>query len=462
MQLRYTPEELFQAVHMVTEQHLDIRTITMGINLKDCIDPDLNALKSKIYEKITRKAAKLVQEAQALEEKYGVPIVNKRISVTPAALIMEAALSKDLDSERDIAVALDVGKTLDAAAEAVGVDFIAGFSALVQKGESYSDSVLIDSLPTVLSQTQRLCASVNVASTRAGINMSTISRLGVLIKDIAERTPDALGCAKFVCFANAVEDNPFVAGAFHGVGEGDSAINIGVSGPGVVKKALEDYPNADLTEIAEVIKRTSFRITRVGELVGREIAKRLDVSFGILDLSLAPTPAVGDSVAAILEVMGLAKAGAPGSTAALAMLVDAVKKGGMMASSCTGGLSGAFIPVSEDHAMVEAVRVGALSLEKLEAMTAVCSVGLDMVAVPGDTPPSTLSAIIADECAIGMINNKTTGVRIIPVPGKKAGDYVSWGGLLGGSYILAVSEFSADAFIARGGRIPAPTVAIKN
>ena len=462
MQLRYTPEELFQAVHMVTEQHFDIRTITMGINLKDCIDPDLKALQRKIYDKISRKAAKLVQEAQALEEKYGVPIVNKRISVTPAALIMEAALSSNQDSERDIAVALEVGKTLDAAAEAVGVDFIAGFSALVQKGESYSDSILIDSLPTVLSQTQRLCASVNVASTRAGINMSTIARLGVLIKDIAERTPDAIGCAKFVCFANAVEDNPFVAGAFHGVGEGDSAINIGVSGPGVVKEALKDHPNADLTEIAEVIKKTSFRITRVGELVGREIAKRLGVSFGILDLSLAPTPAVGDSVAAILEVMGLAKAGAPGSTAALAMLVDAVKKGGMMASSCTGGLSGAFIPVSEDHAMVEAVRVGALSLEKLEAMTAVCSVGLDMVAVPGDTPPSTLSAIIADECAIGMINNKTTGVRIIPVPGKQAGEYVSWGGLLGGSYILAVNDFSSDAFIARGGRIPAPTVAIKN
>ncbi len=462
MQLRYTPEELFQAVHMVTEQHFDIRTITMGINLKDCIDPDLKALQEKIYEKITRKAAKLVHEAQTLEEKYGVPIVNKRISVTPAALIIEAALSKNQNSERDIAVALEVGKTLDAAAEAVGVDFIAGFSALVQKGESYSDSVLINSLPTVLSQTQRLCASVNVASTRAGINMTTIARLGVLIKDIAERTPDALGCAKFVCFANAVEDNPFVAGAFHGVGEGDSAINIGVSGPGVVKEALTDHPNADLTEIAEVIKKTSFRITRVGELVGREIAKRLGVSFGILDLSLAPTPAVGDSVAAILEVMGLAKAGAPGSTAALAMLVDAVKKGGMMASSCTGGLSGAFIPVSEDHAMVEAVRVGALSLEKLEALTAVCSVGLDMVAVPGDTPPSTLSAIIADECAIGTINNKTTGVRIIPVPGKQAGEYVSWGGLLGGSYILAVNEFSADRFIARGGRIPAPTIAIKN
>ncbi len=462
MQLRYTPEELFQAVHMVTEQHFDIRTITMGINLKDCIDTSLEQLQQKIYEKITRQAAHLVKEANALEEKYGVPIVNKRISVTPVALILEAALSRNQDKDADMALAVEVGKTLDAAAEAVGVDFIAGFSALVQKGETYSDTVLIDSLPAVIAQTKRLCGSVNVASTKTGINMNTIARLGILIKDLAERTEHAIGCAKFVCFANAVEDNPFVAGAFHGVGEADAAINIGVSGPGVVKNALENHPNADLTEIAEIIKQTSFRITRVGELVGREIAKRLNVEFGILDLSLAPTPAVGDSVAAILEVMGLAKAGAPGSTAALAMLVDAVKKGGMMASSCTGGLSGAFIPVSEDQGMVEAVKVGALCLEKLEAMTSVCSVGLDMIAIPGDTPPTTISAIIADECAIGMINNKTTGVRLIPVPGKQAGDYVSWGGLLGGSYILPVNEFSADRFIARGGRIPAPTVGIRN
>ncbi len=447
---------------MVTEQHFDIRTVTMGINLKDCIDADVKRLQEKMYAKITTKAARLVEEAKALEEKYGVPIVNKRISVTPMALIIEAALSANHDKERDIELAVEVGKTLDAAAAAVGVDFIAGFSALVQKGETYGDTVLIDAIPATLSQTQRLCSCVNVASTRSGINMTAIARIGVMIKELAAKTPDAIGCAKFVCFANAVEDNPFVAGAFHGVGEGDCAINVGVSGPGVVKQALENHPEADLTEMAELIKKTTFRITRVGELIGREISRRLGVEFGILDLSLAPTPEIGDSVAEILEVMGLAKAGAPGSTAALAMLVDAVKKGGMMASSCTGGLSGAFIPVSEDQGMVEAIRVGALSIEKLEAMTAVCSVGLDMVAVPGETPSTTLAAIIADECAIGMINNKTTGVRIIPVPGKKAGDYISWGGLLGGSYIMPVSEFSADRFIGRGGRIPAPVVGVRN
>ena len=462
MELRYTPEELYQTVHMVTEQHFDIRTVTMGINLKDCIDADRRRLQEKIYAKITAKAAHLVEEARALEDKYGVPIVNKRIAVTPVALLIEAALSAQREKERDIELAVEVGKTLDAAAAAVGVDFIAGFSALVQKGETYGDMVLIDAIPAALAQTQRLCGCVNAASTRAGINMTAIARLGVMIKELAAKTPDAIGCAKFVCFANAVEDNPFVAGAFHGVGEADTAINVGVSGPGVVKQALENHPNADLTEMAELIKKTTFRITRVGELIGREISRRIGVEFGILDLSLAPTPEIGDSVAEILEVMGLAKAGAPGSTAALAMLVDAVKKGGMMASSCTGGLSGAFIPVSEDHGMVEALRVGALSLEKLEAMTAVCSVGLDMIAIPGETPPSTISAIIADECAIGVINTKTTGVRIIPVPGKKAGDYVSWGGLLGGSYIMPVNEFSAERFIARGGRIPAPVVGIRN
>ena len=462
MQLRYSLEELTQAIHMVTEQNFDIRTVTMGINLKDCIDTNLDKLLKKIYDKIVQKAARLVEEADALEAKYGVPIVNKRIAVTPIALIMEAVVSGDQDKERNIASAVEIGKALDAAAKTVGVDFIAGFSALVHKGETYSDTVLIDSFPTALSQTERLCGSVNTASTRTGINMDTISRLGVIIKEIAKLTEQAIGCAKFVCFANAVEDNPFVAGAFHGVGEPDTTVNIGVSGPGVVKHALEKYPQADLTEVSEVIKKTTFRITRVGELIGREIAKRLGVSFGIVDLSLAPTPEIGDSVAEILEVMGLAKAGAPGSTVALAMLVDAVKKGGMMASSCTGGLSGAFIPVSEDQGMVEAVKVGALSLEKLEAMTAVCSVGLDMVAIPGDTPPSTISAIIADECAIGVINNKTTGVRIIPVPQKQAGDYVSWGGLLGGTYIMPVNRFSADRFIARGGRIPSPVTGIRN
>lgn len=462
MQLRYTLEELTQAVHMVAEQNFDIRTVTLGINLKDCVTPDFPAFQRNVKQKILQKAGRLVDEVGILEDKYGVPIVNKRISVTPAALLLEPVLAGSQDTEQHIAYAVEFAKTLDAAAEAVGVDFIAGFSALVHKGETYADTMLMNALPQVFAHTQRLCGSVNVASTRTGINMDSISRLGGIIKEIARTTELAIGCAKFVCFANAVEDNPFVAGAFHGVGEADAAINIGVSGPGVVKHALEQCPHADLTEVAEVIKRTTFRITRVGELIGREIARRLKVAFGIVDLSLAPTPAVGDSVAEILETMGLAKAGAPGSTVALAMLVDAVKKGGMMASSCTGGLSGAFIPVSEDQSMVEAVKAGALSLEKLEAMTAVCSVGLDMIAIPGNTPASTIAAIIADECAIGVINTKTTGVRIIPVPGKQAGEYVSWGGLLGGSYILSVNQFSADRFITRGGRIPAPVVAIRN
>lgn len=462
MQLLYTLEELMQAVHMVAEQNFDIRTVTMGINLKDCIAPDLDIVRQKIYRKITQKAGRLVEEANMLEAKYGIPIVNKRIAVTPMALIIEAALSDSGEKAQHLNVALELGKTLDEAAKAVGIDFIAGFSALVHKGATYGDTILIDSLPLVLSHTDRLCGCVNVASTRTGINMDSVARLGGVIKEIANATPEAIGCAKFVCFANAVEDNPFVAGAFHGIGEADTTINVGISGPGVVKHALEQHPQADLTEVAELIKRTAFRITRVGELIGRELTKRLQVSFGIVDLSLAPTPEMGDSVAEILEIMGLAKVGAPGSTAALAMLVDAVKKGGMMASSCTGGLSGAFIPVSEDGGMVDAVKVGALSLEKLEAMTAVCSVGLDMIAIPGDTPASTIAAIIADECAIGVINNKTTGVRIIPVPHKRAGDYVSWGGLLGGSYILPVNPFSADRFIARGGRIPAPVVGIRN
>lgn len=462
MQLPYTLEELTQAVHMVAEQHFDIRTVTLGINLKDCISDDFEALRRNVAEKITRTAGRLVEEAEELEEKYGVPIVNKRISVTPAALLLEPALRGSRDPEAHAARAVELAQTLDTAAQAVGVDFIAGFSALVHKGETYADTVLINALPQVFAATQRLCGSVNAASTRSGINMDSIARLGTIIKAIAEHTERAVGCAKFVCFANAVEDNPFVAGAFHGIGEPDAAINIGISGPGVVKHALDQCPHADLREVAEVIKRTTFRITRVGELVGREVARRLNVTFGIVDLSLAPTPAVGDSVAEILETMGLAKAGAPGSTVALAMLVDAVKKGGMMASSCTGGLSGAFIPVSEDHGMVEAVKAGALSLEKLEAMTAVCSVGLDMVAVPGNTPASTIAAILADECAIGVINTKTTGVRIIPVPGKQAGEYVSWGGLLGSSYILPVNPFSSERFLARGGRIPAPVVGIRN
>ncbi len=445
--------EILQTLRMIDSEMLDVRTITMGISLLDCVSDDEMALCQKVYDKIARKAENLVAVGEAIEREFGVPIVNKRISVTPAALISGA-----IDSP------LPVAKALDRAAKAVGVNFIGGYSALVQKGMTRADRALIESLPEALSTTDVLCSSVNVGTTRAGIDMDAVRLCGEAIVKIADATRDrdGLGCAKFVVFANAVEDNPFMAGAFHGPGEGDCAINVGVSGPGAVKRALESVKNQPFDAVAETIKRAAFRITRVGQLVAQEASRRLDVPFGIVDLSLAPTPAMGDSVAHILEEMGIEVCGAHGSTAALALLNDAVKKGGVMASSHVGGLSGAFIPLSEDIGMIHAAEVGALTLNKLEAMTCVCSVGLDMIAVPGDTPASTLSAIIADEAAIGVINNKTTAVRLIPAPGKKVGDTVEFGGLLGRAPVIPVNPFSAEAFIQRGGRIPAPLGSLRN
>ena len=450
-----TLDDILETNRMIKQQNLDVRTITMGISLRDCADPDLSAFCDKIYEKITRQAEHLVQVGEDIEAEYGVPIINKRISVTPIAIAAEACKTNSY---------VAVAEALDRAAKTVGVNFIGGFSALVHKGFTKGDLVLVDSIPEALAVTERVCSSVNLASTSTGINMDCVARMGTIIKQTALLTKDrdAIGCAKLVVFANAVEDNPFMAGAFHGVGEAEACINVGVSGPGVVLRAIEQVRGADFGVLAETIKKTAFKITRVGQLVAQEASRRLNVPFGIVDLSLAPTPAIGDSVAAILEEMGLESTGAPGTTAALALLNDAVKKGGLMASSHVGGLSGAFIPVSEDAGMIAAVERGALTLEKLEAMTCVCSVGLDMIAVPGDTSAATISAIIADEAAIGMINNKTTAVRIIPVPGKTVGDSVVFGGLLGHAPIMAVNRFQPDAFIARGGRIPAPIRSLTN
>ena len=454
-------EETRAILRMIETEHLDIRTVTLGISLRGCITDDLSRTAERVHAHITRTGAKLADVAREVQGAFGVPIVNKRISVTPMALIGEPSGARSY---------VPLAQSLDRAAAELGIDYIAGFSALVEKGMTPGDAVLIDSIPEALAVTDRVCASINVATTRAGINMDAIYTMGHVIKQLAENTAErgGIGCAKLVCFANMPEDNPFVAGANHGVGEGGSVINVGVSGPGVVLSALRRLREAgnrpSLTDVAETIKRMSFKVTRAGELIGREVARRLggDVRFGIVDLSLAPTPALGDSVAEILEVMGLERTGCPGTTAALALLTDAVKKGGAMATSHVGGLSGAFIPVSEDHDMIAAVEVGALSLEKLEAMTAVCSVGLDMVAVPGDTSPATLSAILADEIAIGVFNNKTTAVRIIPVPGKAVGDKVVYGGLLGEAPIMPVSRFRPDAFIAMGGRIPAPIISLRN
>ena len=447
--------EILETVRMIEQQHLDIRTITMGISLHDCADADAKRACRKIYDKITTRAEALVRTGELIETEYGIPIVNKRVAVTPIAEIAAAS---------DAADYVPFARALDRAAETLGINFIGGFSALVQKGMTEADRKLIASIPEALAETGRVCSSVNVASTRAGINMDAVAWMGRIIRETAERTreTDGLGCAKLVVFANAVEDNPFMAGAFHGAGEPECCVNVGVSGPGVVKTALEQVRGEPFDVVAETIKKTAFRITRMGQLVARVAAERLGVPFGIVDLSLAPTPAIGDSVAYILEEMGLERAGAPGTTAALAMLNDAVKKGGVMASGHVGGLSGAFIPVSEDAGMIDAARIGALSLEKLEAMTCVCSVGIDMVAVPGATSAATLSAIIADEAAIGMINQKTTAVRIIPVPGKDVGDTVEFGGLLGTAPVMRVSGYGSDAFIARGGRIPAPIHSLRN
>ena len=447
--------EAYETLHMIENEHLDVRTITMGISLSDCIDSSSDKACERIYDKITKKAEKLVKTGEDIEKEFGIPIINKRISVTPISLIAGASEAQNYTK---------YAMALDKAAKAVGVNFIGGFSALVQKGFSKGDEILINSIPQALSETDIVCSSVNVGSTKAGINMDAVRIMGQIIKDTAERTrsSDGFGCAKLVVFANAVEDNPFMAGAFHGVGEADCVINVGVSGPGVVKCALEKVKGADFGTVAETIKKTAFKVTRMGQLVACEASSRLGVPFGIVDLSLAPTPAVGDSVAYILEEMGLEKCGTHGTTAALALLNDAVKKGGVFASSSVGGLSGAFIPVSEDAGMIDAAKLGALTLEKLEAMTCVCSVGLDMIVIPGDTSASTISAIIADEAAIGMINNKTTAVRVIPAPGKKVGDVVEFGGLLGTGPVMKVNEFSSEEFIARGGRIPAPIHSLRN
>ncbi|MDR2802685.1 MAG: PFL family protein [Treponema sp.] len=451
----FTAKEITETVDMFMRQNLDIRCITLGISLLDCIAGNGAATRSRIKEKILKTAEKLSQTGRDIENEFGIPIINKRIAVTPIALV--AASSEDTDYT-------PYARTLDECAKTLGIDFIGGFSALVQKGFTVGDKHLIDSIPEALSCTERVCSSVNTASSKSGINMDAVAMMGKIIKLTAEKTADknALGCAKLVVFCNAPEDNPFMAGAFHGPGEAESCLNVGVSGPGVVKSAIENCGSMRFDELADVIKKTSFKITRMGQLVGREAAKRLGVPFGILDLSLAPTPAVGDSVARILEEMGLSHAGAHGSTAALAMLTDMVKKGGVMASTHVGGFSGAFIPVSEDEGMIAAVKAGAISLDKLEAMTSVCSVGIDMAALPGDTDADTISAIIADEMAIGMVNNKTTAVRIIPVPGKKAGDWVEFGGLLGGAPVMPVNPAGSAVFIARGGRIPAPIHSFRN
>jgi uncharacterized protein len=447
--------EIFETIKMIKDENLDIRTITMGISLLDCAGFDGREVRRRIYDKITSCAGQLVRVGEDIEKEYGIPIINKRISVTPIALVAGSCSDEDY---------VEFARTLDRAADAVGVNFIGGFSALVHKGYTSGDIKLINSIPYALSVTNKVCSSVNVASTRAGINMSAVREMGEIIKKTAELTADkgGLGCAKLVVFSNAVEDNPFMAGAFHGIGEAECVINVGVSGPGVVKAALERVKGADFGVVAETIKKTAFKITRMGQLVAREASHRLKVPFGIVDLSLAPTPAIGDSVAYILEEMGIEKCGTHGTTAALALLNDAVKKGGVMASSYVGGLSGAFIPVSEDAGMISAAECGALTLEKLEAMTCVCSVGLDMIAVPGHTTAETISAIIADEAAIGMINSKTTAVRIIPVPGKDVGDIVEFGGLLGHAPVMPVNKYGSADFIKRGGRIPAPLQSLRN
>ena len=442
---------------MITKENLDVRTITLGISLMDCIDSNLDKVNRRIYDKITTMARNLVAVGEEIEAEYGVPIVNKRISVTPIALVGGAACKKPEDF-------VTIAETLDRAAKDVGVNFLGGYSVLVSKGMTPADELLIRSIPMAMAKTERVCSSVNLGSTKTGINMDAVKLMGEIIKATAEATKEdsCMGCAKLVVFCNAPDDNPFMAGAFHGVTEADAIINVGVSGPGVVKSALEKVRGADFEVLCETIKKTAFKITRVGQLVAQEASRRLGVPFGIIDLSLAPTPAIGDSVAEILEEIGLESAGAPGTTAALAMLNDQVKKGGVMASSYVGGLSGAFIPVSEDQGMIDAVNEGALTLEKLEAMTCVCSVGLDMIAIPGDTKPSTISGIIADEMAIGMVNQKTTAVRLIPVIGKGVGDTVEFGGLLGYAPVMPVNQFSCEAFVNRKGRIPAPIHSFKN
>jgi hypothetical protein len=453
--MEYTQAEILQTVRMTEMEHLDIRTVTLGLSLRDCARDSIEGTAERVREKIGRAAGQLVSTVDEIGNEIGIRVANKRIAVTPISILTEGATGNPVD----------LGRAIDEAAASVGVDFVGGYSALVHKGFTRKESEFLDSIPEALASTERLCSSVNVATTRAGINMDAVARVGRLIKDAAERTRErsGLACAKFVCFANAVEDNPFMAGAFHGIGEPEAVLNVGVSGPGVVNHAVQHAPkDLPLHELAEIIKKLSFKLARAGELVGREAARRLGIPFGIIDLSLAPTPVPGDSVANIIEAMGFERAGAHGTTAALALLTDAVKKGGAMASNSVGGMSGAFIPVSEDAGMIEAVRAGALTLEKLEAWTSVCSVGIDMVAVPGSTSAETIAAIIADEMAIGVMNNKTTAVRIIPVPGRDVGEMVEFGGLLGSAPIMAVNRFSSEQFIRRGGRIPAPVHSLRN
>lgn len=454
--MQLTPEEITETLAMVSQQHLDIRTITLSLNMRGCADTSVDVVADKVYERMVRTAENLVPTADQLEREYGIPIVNKRISVTPISEVCAACEESDFTP---------VAKAMDRAAETVGVDFVGGFTALVQKGASRSDEKLMDSIPSALAETARVCSSVNIGSTRAGINMDAALKMAGIIKATAEATAeqDCIGAGKLVVFCNAVEDNPFMAGAFHGSGEADEVINVGVSGPGVVRAVLADLPkDADVNSVAEAIKATAFKITRAGELMAREASKRLGYSKGILDLSLAPTPAEGDSVAEIIEAIGVGQCGGPGTTAALAMLNDAVKKGGVMASSSVGGLSGAFIPVSEDAGMIRAAEDGALSIEKLEAMTCVCSVGLDMIAIPGDTTIESIFGIITDEAAIGMINNKTTAVRLIPAIGKKVGDVLDFGGLLGSAPVMPVNQYAGTVFAHRGGRMPAPINSLKN
>jgi len=447
-------EEVFETTSMILYQNLDIRTTTLGINLKDCINNDFTKFTDNVYQKILKNARQLVEEAEKLELKYGIPIVNKRISVTPISLIMETHCR--------VENYVEMAKTLDQAAEDAGIDFIGGFGALVHKGLTDSDRLLVESLPDVFAATDRVCSFLNVGTNVAGMNLDAVNMIGHMLKETASKTKDAIGCAKFVVFVNAPEDNPFMAGAYHGIGEPDMSLNIGVSGPGVVKSVVAKNKDCDLTQLSEIIKRTVFKITRTGELVGRELAQNMGISFGIVDISLAPTTAKGDSVANIIEAFGIDSVGAHGTTMAVALLMDAVKKGGAMASGNVGGLSGTFIPISEDTGMIEAVKQGALNLNKLEAITSVCSVGLDMFAIPGETPAETINAIIADELSIGVINNKTTAVRVIPVPGKKPGESVDYGGLLGEVPIMEVNPYSSSDFLKRGGRMPAPVTSMRN
>lgn len=453
--MQYDFEEILDTIKMTEIEHFDIRTVTLGISLRDCYDRNIEITKQKIYEKITKWGKNHVKYAQEIERQYGVSIANKRVSITPASIPFDSFKADEF---------VEIAKILDKAAGEIGVDYLAGYSALVQKGMTNGERELIKSIPIALTETQRVCSSINVASTKAGINMDAVMMMAEVIKQTAENTKerDSIGCAKLVVFCNVPEDNPFVAGAFHGVSEPEVVLNVGISGPGVVLDAIKSAGKVDLQQLAEVIKKTVFKITRAGELMGREVARKHGIPFGIVDISLAPTPAIGDSIGDILIAMGVEDVGAPGTTAALAMLNDSVKKAGLMASSSVGGMSGAFIPVSEDQAMINAAEKGHLSLEKLEAMTAVCSVGLDMIAIPGDTPAATIAGIIADECAIGIINDKTTSARLIPAFGKKVGDYIDYGGLLGKAPIMEVRNLSSQNFVGRGGRIPAPVRSLTN